>query len=168
MTILQFVNILLTCCPAVYHNEAFKEKSEYIVWQEIGVRPWYADNTRNEEPRLIAVDFLTKWEEETKLRHVDTGEMLKNIKSSRVKTNKYGKFTVTYPMGSERRIRRGKEVEVRHAEKAFYQHYGYFNVLTGKFHRGDRWVEIVEIKAEPAAERVMQTIWDKYLQEKQK
>lgn len=113
-------------------------------------------------------EVKTKWEEETKLRHVDTGEMLKNIKSSRVKTNKYGKFTVTYPMGSERRIRRGKEVEVRHAEKAFYQHYGYFNVLTGKFHRGDRWVEIVEIKAEPAAERVMQTIWDKYLQEKQK
>lgn len=60
MTILEFVNLLLTCCPAVYHNEAFKEKSEYIVWQEIGVRPWYADNTRNEEPRLIAVDFLTK------------------------------------------------------------------------------------------------------------
>lgn len=113
-------------------------------------------------------EVKTKWEEETRLRHVDTGEMLKNIKSSRVKTNKYGKFTVTYPMGSERRIRRGKEVEVRHAEKAFYQHYGYFNVLTGKFHRGDRWVEIVEIKAEPAAERVMQTIWDKYLQEKQK
>lgn len=113
-------------------------------------------------------EVKTKWEEETKLRHVDTGEMLKNIKSSRVKTNKYGKFTVTYPMGSEHRIRRGKDVEVRHAEKAFYQHYGYFNVLTGKFHRGDRWVEIVEIKAEPAAERVMQTIWDKYLQEKQK
>lgn len=113
-------------------------------------------------------EVKAKWEEETKLRHVDTGEMLKNIKSSRVKTNKYGKFTVTYPMGSERRIRRGKEVEVRHAEKAFYQHYGYFNVLTGKFHRGDRWVEIVEIKAEPAADRVMQTMWDKYLQEKQK
>lgn len=60
MTILEFVNTLLTCCPAVYHNHAFKEKSEYIVWHEIGVRPWYGDNTRNEEPSLIAVDLLTK------------------------------------------------------------------------------------------------------------
>ncbi len=113
-------------------------------------------------------EVKAKWEEETQVRHVYTGEMLDNIKTSRVKKNKYGSFTVTYPMGSEHRIRKGKDVTVRNAEKAFYQHYGYFNVLTGKFHRGDRWVEIVDIKAEPAAERVMQNIWDKYLQEKQK
>ena len=62
MTILQFVDVLLECCRATYHNEAFQEQSEYIVWHEVGYRSIYADNVRVNEPVMIAVDFLTKHE----------------------------------------------------------------------------------------------------------
>ncbi len=81
MTILEFVNVLLECCPSVYHNDAFKEKSEYIVWQEIGVRPWYADNVRNEEPKLIALDLITKNE---------FSQVVENIKT------KFAEYEITY------------------------------------------------------------------------
>ena len=62
MTISEFVKVLLDCCPATYHREAFQEKTEFIVWGEVGYRSLYADNVRVEEPRLIAVDILTKHE----------------------------------------------------------------------------------------------------------
>ena len=62
MTISEFVKVLLDCCPATYHREASKEKSEYIVWGEVGYRALYANNVRSEEPIIIAVDILTKHE----------------------------------------------------------------------------------------------------------
>lgn len=62
MTISEFVKILLDCCPATYHREAFQEKTEFIVWGEVGYRALYADNVRSEEPIIIAVDILTKKE----------------------------------------------------------------------------------------------------------
>lgn len=61
MTICEFKEILLECCPATYHLEASKEPSEYIVWHEVGVgNTTHADNVRQEETTLIAVDLLTK------------------------------------------------------------------------------------------------------------
>ena len=61
MTTLQkFINILLECCPATYHKEAFQEQAEYIVWHEVGCKTFYADNYRASEPAMIAVDFFTK------------------------------------------------------------------------------------------------------------
>lgn len=62
MTISEFVKVLLDCCPATYHREAFQEQTEYIVWGEVGYRALYADNIRAEEPAIIAVDILTKHE----------------------------------------------------------------------------------------------------------
>lgn len=108
-------------------------------------------------------DVKKKWEEEVRVLHRQTGRMLENVKSSRVKKNKYGHFTVTYPMESETRIRRGQMIEFRHAEKAFYMHYGWTNNRNGKFYQGDRFVELIDIKAEAEATRTMQKIWDDYL-----
>ena len=62
MTISKFVELLLECCPAVYHHEAFQENSEFIVWGESGEVFFHADNVRAEEGTLIAVDILTKKE----------------------------------------------------------------------------------------------------------
>lgn len=62
MTISKFVKILLEICPAVYHNEAFQEASEFIVWGEVGETYMHADNVRGEDGTLIAVDILTKKE----------------------------------------------------------------------------------------------------------
>lgn len=56
------VKILLSCCDAVYHNEANQEKGNYIVWHRIGVRAMNADNGRAEKADRIAVDFFTKEE----------------------------------------------------------------------------------------------------------
>ena len=62
MTISEFVKILLECCPATYHKEAFQENSEFIVWSEVGETYNHADNVRAEEGSIIAVDILTKKE----------------------------------------------------------------------------------------------------------
>lgn len=104
-----------------------------------------------------------------------TGQMRQSVETKKVKKNKYGYFTVTYPQGFEEyeyinkngvkvpRIRHGQEVRFRNAEKAFFNHYGFFNKLTGKYVQGDRWVTKVEKAAEPKAEAEMQKIWDEYL-----
>ena len=113
-------------------------------------------------------DVKQKWEDEINVLHRLTGRMLENVQTSRVRKNKYGHFTVTYPMNSEIRIRRGKVIEFRHAEKAFYQHYGWTNNRNGKFYQGDRFVELVDIKAEAEATRTMQKIWDEYLRKHSK
>lgn len=113
-------------------------------------------------------DVKKKWEDEVEVLHKRTGKMLENVKTSRVKKNKYGYYTVTYPMNTEIRVRRGQTIEFRHAEKAFYQHYGWTNNRNGKFYQGDRFVELVDIKAEAEATRTMQRIWDNYLKKTSK
>lgn len=107
-----------------------------------------------------------------------TGQMMRSVETKKVKKNKYGYFTVTYPQGLEEyeyinksgakvpRIRHGKVVKFRNAEKAFFNHYGFFNKLTGKYVQGDRWVTKVEKAAEPKAEAEMQRVWDEYLKSK--
>lgn len=107
-----------------------------------------------------------------------TGQMKQSVETKKVKKNKYGYFTVTYPQGLEEyeyinkngvkvpRIRHGQVIKFRNAEKAFFNHYGFFNKLTGKFVQGDRWVTQVEKAAEPKAEAEMQKIWDEYLKSK--
>ena len=104
-----------------------------------------------------------------------TGQMMRSVETKKVKKNKYGYFTVTYPQGLEEyeyinkngvkvpRIRHGQVVKFRNAAKAFYNHYGFFNELTGKYVQGDRWVDKVEKAAEPKAEKEMQKVWDEYL-----
>ena len=107
-----------------------------------------------------------------------TGQMMRSVETKKVKKNKYGSFTVTYPQGLEEyeyinkngvkvpRIRHGQAVKFRNAEKAFFNHYGFFNKLTGKYVQGDRWVTKVEKAAEPKAEKEMQKVWDEYLKSK--
>ncbi|MCQ2460310.1 MAG: hypothetical protein MJ081_08080 [Ruminococcus sp.] len=56
------IHVLLSCCDAVYHNEANQEKGNYIIWHEVGVNSMYADNSRAEKADRIAVDFFTKEE----------------------------------------------------------------------------------------------------------
>lgn len=122
----------------------------------------------NEMLKAGSKEVADTWTNVSRQKHVLTGEMVKNIKSSRIKKNKYGRFTVTYPFGSETRVRRGQIVKVRHAEKAFYQHYGYFNVLAGRYIPGDRFVDTIDAEAEPKANKTMQQIWDNYLKKKGK
>lgn len=107
-----------------------------------------------------------------------TGQMMRSVETKKVKKNKYGYFTVTYPQGLEEyeyinkngvkvpRIRHGQAVNFRNAEKAFFNHYGFFNKLTGKYVQGDRWVTKVEKAAEHKAEKEMQKVWDEYLKSK--
>jgi hypothetical protein len=109
-----------------------------------------------------------------------TGQMKRSVATKKVKKNKYGYFTVTYPQGIEEyeyinrngvkvpRIRHGQVVKFRNAEKAFFNHFGFFNKLTGKFVQGDRWVDKVEMTAGPKAEKEMQRVWDEYLKTQNK
>lgn len=106
------------------------------------------------------------WREEAFKRHKLTGNMYNNIKSSNPRSNKYGRYTVTYPKEYEIRIRRGKEVKVRHAAKAFYLHYGYVNNLTGRRVAGDRWVDKIDEIAEKKSDATMQKMLDQYLKQK--
>lgn len=108
------------------------------------------------------------WRQETEKRHKLKGYMLRGIKSTNPKKNRIGRYTVTYPMGEEYRVRRGNATIVRDAEKAFYLHYGYINPRNGKFYHGDRWVEVVDKTAEPLVDKTMQAIWDKWLKDNQK
>lgn len=62
MTTSEFVNILLKCCKATYHLESDKERDEYIVWREVGIRGLSSDNERSEEALRIAVDLFSKRE----------------------------------------------------------------------------------------------------------
>ncbi len=112
-------------------------------------------------------DVADSWYQKFEAWHdKHTGHLKRSIKTSRIKTNKLGRFTLTYPMGEEERIRRGKPVKVRDAEKAFYQHYGWTNNLTGKFVPGDRIVDLIDIRAEKLATKTMQSVWDEYLKQK--
>ena len=114
-------------------------------------------------------DVANVWHEEAQRRHnKHTGNMNRSIGSSNPKKNKIGRYTVTYPMGTEARIRHGVEIKMRDAEKAFYQHYGYINPWNGLFYSGDRWVEIVDMRSEPLVDKTMQQIFDKWLRNNQK
>lgn len=90
--------------------------------------------------------------------------MIANVKGSRPKKNKHGLIKYIYPMGEEKRDRGN----VRHAAKAFYQHYGYFNVLTGKRVPGKFFVDKIEKRAENRAVQIMQKIFEDYMNSIQK
>lgn len=127
---------------------------------------WYDETKRRHGRRPRSI--LKNGKSSTVMKY--TGQTTTSIDTSRVRKNKIGRYTVTYPMGYEvpDRIRKRKVYRIRNAEKAFYQHYGYTNPMTGQFVNGDRFVDIIDLKAQPIAEKTMQTIWDKYLKDKQK
>lgn len=109
------------------------------------------------------------WQKVAKERHnKHTGLMQLETDYDKPKKNQYGRFTVTYPRKGEERRRKGRIITVRNAAKAFYQHYGYWNPWLKAHVPGDRWVDIVEIRAEPLADKAMQAEWDKFLKETNK
>lgn len=101
-------------------------------------------------------------------RHILTGNMYKAVESSNPKKNQYGRYTVTYPRDYEERTRKGKLVKVRNAEKAFYNHYGFYNVLFEKYIQGDHWVDDVDNIAEPKSDEKMQKVLDDFIKTVQK
>ena len=113
-------------------------------------------------------DVLNTWRDISFQKHRLTGDMYMAIKSSKPKSNKYGRYTVTYPRDYVERTRRGKLVKVRNAEKAFYTHYGFINNLTGKFVKGDRFVEEIDNIAEKKSDQTMQKILDAFIGKKGK
>lgn len=63
MTICDFVNcILVPACPNVYHDQAFKETEEYIVWTISGKRILKADGMRSEAAGQYFIDIYSKHE----------------------------------------------------------------------------------------------------------
>jgi len=80
----------------------------------------------------------------------DTGDMIKSIGTTRVKTVGGLRAIEVYPQGKDRK-------GVRNAEKAFLLHYGTSSIPA------KRWVEKADqISAEPA-EKEMREVWDKEL-----
>lgn len=109
-------------------------------------------------------DVKETWRKISFERHILTGNMYRAIESGKPKKNKYGRYTVTYPRNYEERTRRGRIVKVRNAEKAFYQHYGYYNVLFGKQIQGDRFVDDIDEIAEEKSDKTMQKILDDFIE----
>lgn len=123
------------------------------------------------------------WLEEIERRKLDqddlnydrTHQMKKNVKTTKNKENKYGKFATIYPFAEEERKRRGKMVKMRNAEKAYLLHYGWDDNLpqhvaanggTPKHYEGSRWVDDVEKIGSERAYKVMDEIITNYIQSK--
>jgi beta-glucanase (GH16 family) len=63
MKICDFVsNVLVVACPNVYHDQAFKETDEYIVWTITGKKMLRADGMRDEAAGQYYIDIYTKKE----------------------------------------------------------------------------------------------------------
>lgn len=90
---------------------------------------------------------------------IETHNMINNVGSSKPKKNKFGRLTFIYPQGEEIR----KKGSVRNAAKAFYQHYGYMNVRTGRRVPGKFFVRTIEKRAENLAVAEMTRIFENYM-----
>lgn len=63
MNLREFRDILLTALPnKVFHNEAYQQSDNYLVWYELGNKNLRADNKTAEKCHRIAVDYFTKKE----------------------------------------------------------------------------------------------------------
>lgn len=62
MTVYEFVKVLLSVTPNVYHDEVSPECEEYIIWSEIGINSLRADSVMTESVIRIALDIYTKKE----------------------------------------------------------------------------------------------------------
>lgn len=84
--------------------------------------------------------------------HVDTGAMLKSVKSKKPSGGTEVLAREIYPLGKDAK-------GVRNAEKAFILHYGW------KSRRGDHFIEeIMDESVEPAVS-AMEAVMDKYMKE---
>lgn len=63
MNLREFRDMLLTALPGkVFHNEAYQQSDNYLVWYEVGKKSLRADNKTAENCHRIAVDYFTKKE----------------------------------------------------------------------------------------------------------
>lgn len=84
--------------------------------------------------------------------HVDTGAMLKSVKSKKPSGGTEVLIREIYPLGEDAK-------GVRNAEKAFILHYGW------KSRQGDHFIEeIMDESVEPAVS-AMEAVMDKYMKE---
>lgn len=106
-----------------------------------------------EESRKCWVDGIRQYDH-ISTRIITEKNMITHVKATRPKKNKYGRLCFIYPAGKEDR----PWGDVRHAAKAFFQHYGF----NGK--PGDHFVDPIERKSEQAAVPVMAKIFDKFIE----
>lgn len=128
---------------------------------------WLEEIDKNNYRSRTKKEFV---KERTKKNPMD-----QNVKSTKVKENKYGRFTTIYPFSEEERIRRNVPVKMRNAHKAYLLHYGWDDNLpqhiaanggTPKHYEGSRWVDDVERIGSERAYKVMDEIITKYIQSK--
>lgn len=63
MTLCEFIeDVLIKACPNVYHDKAFKEHEEYIVWTATGKKTLRADNRQVDAAGLYMIDIYTQKE----------------------------------------------------------------------------------------------------------
>lgn len=114
-----------------------------------------------------------KWNEEIKVKnHIHTGLMMKKVKSTKIKANKYGKFLSTFPQGEDTTYvnKKGetkkRKKPIRNAEKAFYLHYGWF--MHGGMHliKGDHFVDKIETGSIDETSEEMAKVLDDFLRNK--
>ena len=65
MTLQNFDALLKALGVPVYHHEAFKAASPYLLWSEYGMNSYYADNRHAPRTWKIQVEYYTKEEYDT-------------------------------------------------------------------------------------------------------
>lgn len=125
----------------------------------------YNDQLINEMLKAGSEEVRKEWVKEIRARGlispgpITKKNMIANVASSRPKQNKFGRLTYIYPQGVQIR----KKSNVRHAAKAFYQHYGYWHVRAKRHIEGKFFVTDIEKRSEKAAVEVMTKIFEDYM-----
>lgn len=95
--------------------------------------------------------------EARRLRHVDTGDMIKSIGFSKPRDKGSGLQVEVYPQGKGR-------TGVRNSVKAFVNHYGRSALRNGKGEiEGDKWVEKVVANATDESNAAMDNVWGQFI-----
>lgn len=88
-----------------------------------------------------------------KHKHIDTGQMLRNIESSKEESGESGqRIAEIFPRGNDPR-------GIPHVSKAFYRHYG-----TSK-KAGTHFIDTAEEEGNKAAFEAVSKIWDRFIKE---
>jgi len=98
-----------------------------------------------------ALEVVDAWKKSAeKHGHIDTGEMRKNTRHTKIGTKGGSKIAHIYPRGKDKN-------GVRHASKAFYRHYG----TTRK--KATYWIDTAEKEAAKTAPGKVFAIWSDYI-----
>lgn len=90
----------------------------------------------------------------------DTGEMLRKIKKSKIRENRYCRYITVAPRGTRtRKTKNGKVQRIKNAEIAFYQNFG-----TRKQKALPFWTDTVEISAQTVF-KAGEEVFEQYLRD---